>query len=284
MLPSARRLRTTIGSKIDPMRLSIAHSTTYQYAEPLGYGLLQVRLTPKSRAGQRVLNWKITIDGGSVQAEFDDHHNNLVALVSTDSSQTELAIHCEGEVVAENRSGLIGEHGGNAPLWLFRRTTPLTRSGKLVRALARDVDPEMNDEVARLHALSNAVANAIVYQIGQTDAATTAEEALEAGRGVCQDHAHTFVSAARLLGYPARYVGGYLMMNDRIDQDAGHAWAEAYVNNLGWIGFDISNQISPDDRYVRVATGLDYRDAAPVSGLTYGNKAESMAVSLQVQQ
>ena len=63
---------------------------------------------------------------------------------------------------------------------------------------------------------------------------------------------------ARALEVPARYVSGYLMMDDRVDQEATHAWAEAFVEGLGWVGFDISNGISPDPRYVRVATGRDY--------------------------
>jgi transglutaminase-like putative cysteine protease len=86
------------------------------------------------------------------------------------------------------------------------------------------------------------------------------------------------------MGFPARYVSGYLMMNDRVEQDASHAWAEAHVPGLGWVGFDVSNGISPDDRYVRLATGLDYRNAAPVSGMRIGASTESMDVSLQVQQ
>ena len=77
---------------------------------------------------------------------------------------------------------------------------------------------------------------------------------------------------------------GYLMMNDRIDQDASHAWAEAHIGGLGWVGFDVSNGISPDERYVRIATGLDYRGAAPVSGMRMGTSGESMIVSVQVQQ
>ena len=113
---------------------------------------------------------------------------------------------------------------------------------------------------------------------------TTAEQAITAGEGVCQDHAHIFISAARLLEVPARYVSGYLMMNDRVDQDATHAWAEAYVDDLGWVGFDISNGISPDPRYVRVATGRDYRDAAPVTGISFGTLAQALEVDVAVEQ
>jgi transglutaminase-like putative cysteine protease len=101
---------------------------------------------------------------------------------------------------------------------------------------------------------------------------------------VCQDHAHIFLAAARALEVPARYVSGYLMMDDRIEQEATHAWAEAYVQNLGWVGFDISNGISPDSRYVRVATGRDYRDAAPVTGISFGAVAQELQVALAVEQ
>jgi len=106
-------------------------------------------------------------------------------------------------------------------------------------------------------------------------------------KGVCQDHAQIMITAARELGHPARYVSGYLMMTDRIDQDATHAWAEVHMDDIGWVGFDVSNGYSPDERYVRVATGLDYRDAAPISGLRIDNSAggnETMQVSIQVQQ
>jgi transglutaminase-like putative cysteine protease len=101
---------------------------------------------------------------------------------------------------------------------------------------------------------------------------------------VCQDHAHIFIAAARSMGYPARYVSGYLMMEDRVHQDASHAWAEVHVDPLGWVGFDVSNGISPDTRYVRVATGLDYAEAAPVSGLRFGNGGEAMSIDIQVAQ
>lgn len=91
-------------------------------------------------------------------------------------------------------------------------------------------------------------------------------------------------SVPRLAGIPARYVSGYLMMNDRIEQEATHAWAEAHIEGLGWVGFDISNGISPDPRYVRVATGRDYRDAAPVTGISFGGTEQVLTVDVAVEQ
>jgi transglutaminase-like putative cysteine protease len=150
--------------------------------------------------------------------------------------------------------------------------------------LAKAVPDASIGDIPRLHALAEIIRGAVTYETGRTDADTKAEEAVEAGHGVCQDHAHIFIAAARLLGYPARYAGGYLMMNDRVEQEAGHAWAEIHVAGLGWVGFDVSNAISPDERYVRVATGLDYAETSPVSGMRFGAATESMDVKIQVQQ
>ena len=122
------------------------------------------------------------------------------------------------------------------------------------------------------------------YETGATDVYTTAEEAMGEGMGVCQDHAHIFIGAARALDIPTRYVSGYLLMDDRIDQEATHAWAEAHVEGLGWVGFDISNGISPDTRYVRVATGRDYVEAAPITGVSFGAAEEELRVALAVEQ
>ena len=123
---------------------------------------------------------------------------------------------------------------------------------------------------------------AIDYLPGTTDVKTSAEEALAAGQGVCQDHAHVFISAGRLVDIPMRYVGGYLKMDGLIEQEAGHGWAEAFVTGLGWVGFDVSNAISPDERYVRVATGCDYSEAAPVTGITRGAGETRLFVHLSV--
>lgn len=267
------------------MRLTVSHTTRYNYDSPVYYGLQQLRLTPKSRAGQSVISWKTTVEGGSKQLEYDDHHNNRVELISFDDGRSDIEIHCEGVVETTDCSGIVGVHGGFAPLWLFLRSTPLTRAGNNVRKLVKAAaGGEFADDVARLHALSSAIGETVKYETGTSDSATTAEETLDSGHGVCQDHAHVFIASARSMGFPARYVSGYLMMDDRTDQDATHAWAEAHIDGVGWVGFDVSNGICPDERYIRVATGRDYREASPISGMRQGDGAERMVVSLQVQQ
>lgn len=267
------------------MRLFVEHITRYQYDTPVGYALQQLKLTPKDRPGQQLIqNWAIEVEGGQQQLHYTDHHGNGVDLIAVQGGARELVIRCHGEVELVTFDGVIGAHRGAMPLWTFLRPTALTRTGRQVRALVAALGRDHASEIERAHALSALIIDRLAYRIGMTDSETTAEQALGGEGGVCQDHAHIFIAAMRHLGHPARYVSGYLMMNDRTHQDATHAWAEAHFDHIGWIGFDVSNGHSPDQRYIRVATGLDYRDAAPVRGMRYGAAQENLVVQLQVQQ
>lgn len=266
------------------MQLAIRHTTHYRFDQPVVHGLQQLRLKPRSGPGQSVIDWQMTLEGAQVEVEYDDQHRNRTTLASAVPGATEVTIACRGLVETTDCAGIVGPHGGFAPLWLFRNQTGLTAPGPGMRALAASLEAEAPDRLDLLHQLSAAVLKAVRYEIGRTTVSTPAEQALAAGHGVCQDHAHVFIGCARLLGIPARYVSGYLMMNDRIDQEAGHGWAEAHIDGLGWLGFDISNGICPDQRYVRIATGRDYRDAAPVTGISYGAGEGVLKVSLAVEQ
>lgn len=264
------------------MRLKIHHSTKYSFGEPVHYALQQVRKTPKSSETQVITQWTTRVVGGKKELVFEDHHRNLTELLSIDREAQALEIISEGEVELRGATGVIGRHLGPAPLWYYQNSTPLTEAKTGARALIRALEDA--PDLERLHALSQAIRGLVAYEIGVSQPDWTAEDTLAAGHGVCQDHTHVFLAAARALDFPARYVSGYLMLDDRTSQEAMHAWAEAYLDGLGWVGFDISNGISPDERYVRVATGLDYRDAAPVSGTRIGGASEALHVQIDVAQ
>lgn len=266
------------------MRLAIRHTTRYRFDGPIAHGLQRMRLTPKETQGQRVLGWSMAYEGAREELSYDDQNHNRVTLISTAEGAREVVITCEGTVLTQDNAGVIGQHSGHLPLWAFLGETRLTKAGPKVRQLLGTVERSDEGMVATLHNISSTIHDTVGYEPGWTVVDTTAEEAIAAGHGVCQDHAHIFIAAARALDIPARYVSGYLMMNDRIEQEATHAWAEAWVHNLGWLGFDISNGISPDSRYVRVATGRDYADAAPITGISFGAAAENLHVELAVEQ
>lgn len=266
------------------MILNISHKTQYIFDEAPKYGLQQIRLTPQIQAGQDVKKWIVSFTGGRVEAEFEDQNQNHVHLISLDEGSKTLTVMSQGSVEMSDMHGILGPHSGFAPLWLFLRDTPLTVPGKGVFELVERMKMADGTDLEKLHGLSQDIGERVRYETGRTDSMTTAEAAISAGVGVCQDHSHIFIAAAREAGYPARYISGYLMMDDRVVQDATHAWAEVHIDGLGWTGFDVSNQISPDERYVRVASGLDYSEAAPISGLTFGGCNESISVEVQVQQ
>ena len=266
------------------MRLSIEHTTRYDFSQAALHGLQRLRLKPKNTHGQEIVEWNMALEGAHFEAEYDDHHFNRTTLVSLKPGERVVSVTCSGTVDTSDKAGIIGQHAGHMPLWTFLRPTALTRAGLKIRTLVASVDADRGNTLDFLHSLSAAVREAVAYTTGVTDVNTTAEQALAGGQGVCQDQAHVFISAGRLIDVPMRYVSGYLMMNDRIQQDAGHGWVEAHLDGLGWVGFDVSNGISPDERYVRVATGRDYREAAPVTGMAVGGGAIELRVDVSVEQ
>jgi len=266
------------------MRLKISHTTEYSYDVPVSYALQRLRLFPKSGPSQKVIEWKMAIEGGREEVRYDDSFGNDTRLLSAEGSANTIKVLVEGIVETREHNGISGPHRGLAPLWLFQRTSPKCEPGEGIKKLAAEHPLEEEGDVTRLHRLMKTISERVAYVTQATDTMTTAEEALERGEGVCQDHSHVFIASARLMGYPSRYVSGYLRMDGVDEQTASHAWAEAYVDGLGWVGFDCSNGISPDERYVRIATGRDYRDAMPIFGIRHGQSKEELAVHITVEQ
>ena len=264
------------------MRLRITHRTEYHYDAPVHYALQRLRLVPSSGPTQTVRSWALNVEGAREEVRFVDHFANDTRLLSVEGEPRRITIETTGEVETRDTSGVHGQHRGFAPLWLFSQQTPLTAAGEGIRALTAAIDK--GTEIDKLHRLMAAVGERVAYTPGTTTTETPAEDALALKAGVCQDHSHIFASAARVMGFPARYVSGYLMMDATVEQAASHAWAEAHVSGLGWVAFDVANGISPDARYVRVATGRDYRDAMPVSGIRLGQAEERLAVTITVEQ
>ena len=264
------------------MRLKISHRTEYSYDLPVKYGLQRLRLVPQAGPTQAVVSWALKIEGAREEVRFSDQYGNDTRLVSVEGEPHTVSVEAGGIVETFDTAGVGGPHQGFAPLWLFTRETSLTTPGEGIAALAEAVEP--GTEIDRLHALMHLIADKVAYAPGATHVGTAAEEAVALGSGVCQDHAHIFLAAARRLGFPARYVSGYLLMDGTVDQVASHAWAEAHVSSLGWVAFDVANRISPDERYVRLAVGRDFRDATPVLGIRLGQASEALAVRITVEQ
>lgn len=266
------------------MQIRIRHETSYRYDRPIDYAVQLVRLTPLNHAGQRVLNWRVVDGAGRPLPATQDGYGNVVHMLSVHRRHEEARIVAEGLVETAETHGMLREADERLPRIYFTRSTRLTEPTDTLRALANEVGGSI-DAIEQLHRLMLIVHKRVRYIVGSTTVTTTGAEALARGSGVCQDHAHILLTCARLLGHPARYVSGYLWEGQHDEPiDAGHAWAEVYIDNVGWVGFDAANGIAPAENYVRTAIGLDYREAAPIRGVWRGAASETLAVRLQVHQ
>jgi len=265
------------------MRLTVRHKTRYRYDAPLANAMQQIRLTPKTGPGQTVVDWTIKAPGMERATSYEDAFGNLVHMVSAHGTSEDVEIIAAGTVDTFDVNGVIGlENGGSPPPRIFTRFTPQTKANQAIRRLAAVA--EKDELIAGLHELMHTIRDKVDYKVGVTETHATAASALANGEGVCQDHAHIFIAACRSIEVPARYVSGYLLLEDEQSSEAHHAWAEAFVPDIGWIGFDISNAICPTDRYIRLTNGLDSRSAAPIRGIRFGGHEENLDVEVEVEQ
>src|SRR5262245_748428 len=268
------------------MRIAISHRTHYAYASPAKSVIQLLRLTPRNYDGQTVKRWRIDLNCDGALKAGEDPFGNLIHTLALNGPISNLEVTVEGEVETEDRNGIVRGTCERFPTGLYLRETPLTEADAELKTFARDVTAEARkDRLELLHCLLVGIYSAITFDTAPTTSATSATEAFKLKRGVCQDLTHIFIACARHLGVPARYVGGYMLRTDGVtQQEAGHAWAEAEVEGLGWVGFDPANGVCPTDAHVRVATGLDYLGAAPLPCTPKGGEAEQMRVAVQINQ
>lgn len=269
------------------MRLNIRHRTVYAYEPAALRVALRLRLWPSRHEGQSIEKWSVTVNDQPVSALLTDDFGGETGLWHAHHPVDEVEVIAEGVVETTETSGIVKGLGRARAGGVFLRRTPLTAADEAIFELAQSAKEKAGEnggDLAVLHALMGAVHEAIDYRPGATDSETTAAKALAVGAGVCQDHSHVFISAARALDLPARYVSGYLLFgeDDGDELRETHGWAEALVEGLGWIGFDAANDVCPTERYVRLVAGLDARDAAPIRGTVMGGSEETLEAEVTV--
>jgi len=265
------------------MLINVRHATRYSYESQARYSVQCLRVTPPEFDGQTVKRWQISTPGIEGAVKFEDGYGNIAHLVTIDRPHEEIAVELEGVIETEDRTGIVRGLSNITPLRVYLRETPKTAPDAAIRKLASGISIA-KDRLGAMHELMHRVRGAVDYSVGATDAHTTAASALADGKGVCQDHAHVFISAARVLGVPARYVNGYFVTGGNAWSEAHHAWGEIWIDGLEWVGFDPANLLCPTDRYVRLACGLDAESAAPIRGMRRGGLRETLDVSVEVAQ
>jgi transglutaminase-like putative cysteine protease len=268
------------------MRIRIHHETKYSYDRPAQSVIQILRLTPRDHDGQYVRHWRIDLDHGGTLRPHEDAFGKLTHVLSATGPFSDFALTVDGEVETQDTAGIVRGAIERFPPELYLRQTALTQPDAAIAEFARAaVAGTVPGAIEPLHRLLAELYRIMTFDVSATDSGTSATQAFALGSGVCQDLAHVFIAAARSLGIPCRYIGGHLLRSDgAVFQDAGHAWAEAYVPDLGWVGFDPANGISPTEAYIRVSVGLDYLGAAPVRGAQTGGSEEKLAVAVTVDQ
>jgi transglutaminase-like putative cysteine protease len=249
------------------MRLSVKHETRYAYSDGASGAVMRLRLMPRTTNAQTVQRWSVTVNEALVQGWSASSYGDNEALWRSTGVVREAVIVAEGTVETFDRAGIHDPHDEDVIPAIFLRETPLTAVDAGIADFAQAARSP-DGTLATLHALAAQVYGAINYRPGVTSMTTTASEALELGAGVCQDQSQIFVAAARTLGIPARYVTGYLLDRDRFAAaHDSHAWAEGFVEGLGWVGFDCTLGLCPSNHHVRLTCGMDAADAAPIRGV-----------------
>jgi transglutaminase-like putative cysteine protease len=266
------------------MRLRITHSTKYSYQRPATHAIQILHLTPRNHDSQYIARWRIDVSPDCWVHQREDAFGNIAHVFAASGPLQELSVTAEGEVETRDTQGVIHGTVERFPPSLFLRQTGLTEADENIASFAAACRQESGSEPLDLvHVMLERLHELMTYDTDPTHTATTASEAFALKRGVCQDLTHVFIAAARNLAIPARYVGGYFRRADGVsEQDAGHAWVEAFVPELGWVALDPANGICSTDAHVRVAVGLDYLGAAPLRGTRYGGEGEEMAVKVHV--
>lgn len=265
------------------MHLIVDYRTEYRFTLPQRRVIQLLRVTPSNFMGQTVVDWRVTLDCDASLRNHVDGYGNRVTMLYVTGPVELIHLQVAGEVFTEDQGGVIAETLEPLPPVLFLRSTATTAPGPAIRAFAEMLQRKGGGPLELLHRLNGDLHARLNFDTASTTVTTDAASAFAAGHGVCQDFAHVFCATARVMGIPARYVSGHLYRRDGAEQQsAAHAWVEAHVADLGWVAFDPANGICADDAYLRVAAGLDYGEAAPLSGARSGGGDEVLSVDVRV--
>ncbi len=264
------------------MRLHITHTTIFTYSQLISEAYTEMRLKPMDGGGQRCLSFALTTEPSGSVMQYIDRYGNDVRHFDTINPHQRLAVTAVSEVLTP--ATFSDPQHEISPLDQYDYLAP-TLYTALADSIRNFAAPNIvpNDPLMSAHQLMQALFGHLKYEPGITDVKTTADAALELGRGVCQDFAHIMIAACRAHGIHARYVSGYLHgSNSNGDNAASHAWLDAFIPGPGWVSFDPTHNCQQTEHYVRVAVGRDYADVPPTRGTFKGNAKESLEVKVAV--
>lgn len=286
------------------MKFAIIHITRYQYQTEVTENVNEVRLTPRTNYRQSCYHHSLTVEPAASVLQYEDFYGNRVCAFSVIPPHRELLIKAQSIVVTQDR-----EPRSASALPLVRELellndikfqnryaeylvqTPYVSLSPEVRQYADFIGSESQfcNLYEMIFAIMNAIKRDFIYSPGSTNVSTTVNETLELRRGVCQDFTHLMLAICRVRGIPARYVSGYHFVQDLQCvtygfEQASHAWVEAHIPRVGWLGFDPTNNNVMSWRYIKLGHGRDYLDIVPTKGIYRGAANPQMEVKVDVRR
>jgi transglutaminase-like putative cysteine protease len=294
--------RWKVPVKAEVRQLIVSHRTVYRYATPVERSTHVLRLTPTEDRLQSLREHEVRLSVAGQQREYEDVFGNQVRAVLIDSPYTELTIRARSRVELRDTDPLsfraLRARTAIPLVWmpwqrhmlqpfLLPQELPDSQLSELVEYAMSFVERNDYDLLDTLFDLNTSIFREYEYRKGSTTVATTPFEVYSLRRGVCQDFTNLFICLVRLLGVPARYVCGYLFTGDgssnRAQSQASHAWAQVYLPEVGWKGFDPTSGVLTQTDHIRVSVGRSYVDATPTAGTIYvGGGAETLEVDVRV--
>ena len=266
------------------MRIVVRQETIYHYATPAKSVIQTLRLTPRSHDGQHVIRWRIDIDRDVRMTESEDAFGNITHAFHATGPIDAISLRVEGEVETHDRAGVVRDSIEPFPPSLYLRATPLTEADAAIRDLANGLAPSTLPDLDYCHTLMAKI-HEMMSLAPDTEAVMGAQSAMATARARAADMAHVFLACARLRRIPSRFIAGHVLDPDiETAHAASHAWAEAHIAGLGWVGFDCAKDICPTDAHVRVAMGLDHLGAAPIRGARHGGDGEYLDIKTDVRE
>ncbi len=277
----------------------IQHETRFRYEDPVSESIMELRMEPLMDGRQRMRSFSVSVQPAATVQSYVDGYGNKVSFFDVPGKHSELRVITEVEVECRPTVGLpsaltphawreLDTLGEDLAFWDYLAPSHFAKPTELLEALAEEIGlGRDSDPLTALMGLNSAVYERFTYLPETTDVNSPIDMALEERKGVCQDFAHIMIALVRRLGIPCRYVSGYLYHRedeDRSAEDASHAWVEAFLPGIGWVGLDPTNNLRADDRHIRVAIGRDYADVPPTKGVFRGESDTELEVAVQVMR
>ena len=279
------------------MQFTIHHQTTYRYAEQVHESYSVCHLQPRTDLEQYCTGFELNSVPRAKMHSYKDRFGNVVHHFSVIPEHPMLLISARSTVVTVRsapelsggapRETLLAEYGVAALLYDFLNPSPLVEFGGELDALAQEIGEPGDDLLEWYVAAGSHIRKTFEYVKQATNVHTTVAESVRLRAGVCQDFAHVLIALCRRSAIPARYVSGYVFNGDSgpvLGAEASHAWCDAYLPPLGWVGYDPTNGTLIDERFVKVAVGRDYRDVSPVRGVYKGPAQSNMSVNVAMDE